>query len=118
MSSSIRNGVLVVAGLFGAWMLYQTFGSSKLTGGTVLLYFLIGFAASFVAAAWQYRSYTAGEDTLSPDEVPAHEPTWARFMSRSVLASPLWLGIRLFLSYDWLLAGYHKLIDPKWFVTG
>src|SRR5690606_26948252 len=25
-----------------------------------------------------------------------------------------WLGIRLFLGLDWLVAGYHKITDPQW----
>jgi thiosulfate dehydrogenase [quinone] large subunit len=118
MSHTLRTVLLAVAGLFGAWMMYQTFGSNRVTGGTVLLYFLIGLVVLVGAAAWQYRYYTPGADRISEDEVPAQEPTWARFLSRSTLAAPIWLGIRLFLSYDWLNAGYHKLTDPKWFVTG
>lgn len=118
MSKIVRSVVLVAAGVFGAWLMYQTFGSNKVTGGTVLLYFVIGLAVFVGAAAWQYRYYTPGGDTISADEVPAQEPTWARFLSRSTLAAPMWLGVRLFLSYDWLIAGYHKLVDPKWFVTG
>src|SRR4029079_14675694 len=46
------------------------------------------------------------------------EPTFARFLSRSTLAAPLWRGIRLFLAYDWATAGDHKLTDPKVFGTG
>jgi thiosulfate dehydrogenase [quinone] large subunit len=65
-----------------------------------------------------HRYYTPGQDVISRDEVPAQEPTFARFLSRSTLAAPLWLGVRLFLAYDWANAGYHKLTDPKWFVTG
>src|SRR5947209_20171810 len=118
MSGTIRSVVLVLAGLFGAWLTFQTFGSSKVTGGTVLLYFVVGLVVLAGAALWQYRYYTPGEDVISRDEVPAQDPTLARFLSRSTLAAPIWLGIRLFLSYDWLTAGYPKLTDPKWFVTG
>ncbi|HEU5316941.1 MAG TPA: DoxX family protein [Chloroflexota bacterium] len=118
MTNTIRSVAVTLAGAFGAWMLQQTFGSNKLSGGSVLLYFLVGLVVLVAAAAWQYRYYTPGQDGVSADEVPAREPTFARFLSRSQLAAPLWLGIRLFLAYTWLNAGWHKFGDPKWMVTG
>jgi thiosulfate dehydrogenase [quinone] large subunit len=108
----------VLAGLLGAWLFNQALGSSKVTGGSFLLYFLAGLVVFLVTAFLLHRHYAPGEDVISRDEVPAQEPTVARFLSRSTLAAPLWLGIRLFLAYDWANAGYHKLTDPKWFVTG
>jgi thiosulfate dehydrogenase [quinone] large subunit len=120
-SKTARNvvqGGAVVAGVLGAWLFNQALGSNKLTGSSFLLYFLIGLAVFLVTAIWLRRQYTPGEDVISKDEVPAQEPTFARFLSRSTLAAPMWLGIRLFLAYDWANAGYHKLTDPKWFVTG
>jgi thiosulfate dehydrogenase (quinone) large subunit len=110
--------VAVVAGVAGAWLFNQALGSSSVSGGSFLLYFLIGLAVLAATAVWLSRYYTPGEDVISGDEVPAQEPRFARFLSRATLAAPLWLGIRLFLAYDWWSAGYHKLTDPKWFVTG
>ena len=106
------------AGVLGAWLFNQALGSNKVTGGSFLLYFLIGLAVFLATAFWLKRYYTPGVDAISRDEVPAQEPTFARFLSRSTLAAPMWLGIRLFLAYDWANAGWHKLQDPKWFVTG
>ena len=120
-TNSVRTGVQIgafAAGVAGAWLFDQALGSNKVTGGSFLLYFLGGLAVLLVTAIWLGRYYTPGEDVLSADEVPAQEPTFARFLSRATLAAPLWLGIRLFLAYDWWNAGYHKLTDPKWFVTG
>ncbi|MDI6893043.1 MAG: DoxX family membrane protein [Bacillota bacterium] len=31
---------------------------------------------------------------------------------------PVWLLLRLWLGYQWLEAGLHKVADPKWMVTG
>jgi thiosulfate dehydrogenase [quinone] large subunit len=120
-TNTLRNVVQVgaiVAGVLGAWLFNQALGSNQVTGGSFLLYFLAGLVVLLVTAIWLYRHYAPGEDVISKDEVPAHEPHFARFLSRSTLAAPLWLGIRLFLAYDWWNAGYHKLTDPKWFVTG
>jgi thiosulfate dehydrogenase [quinone] large subunit len=108
----------VVAGVAGAWLFDQALGSNKVSGGSFLLYFLGGLAVLLVTAIGLGRYYTPGQDVVSGDEVPAQEPTFARFLSRARLAAPLWLGIRLFLAYDWWNAGYHKLTDPKWFGTG
>jgi thiosulfate dehydrogenase (quinone) large subunit len=123
MSTTNRDRTLVqigafVAGVLGAWLFNQALGSNKVTGGSFLLYFLAGLVVFLVTAMLLRRHYTPGEDVISRDEVPAQEPTFARFLSRSTLAAPLWLGVRLFLAYDWANAGYHKLTDPKWFVTG
>jgi thiosulfate dehydrogenase [quinone] large subunit len=108
----------VVAGVVGAWLFNQALGSNRVSGGSFLLYFLVGLVVLVATAVWLSRYYTPGEDAITDDEVPAQEPRFARFLSRARLAAPLWLGIRLFLAYDWWNAGYHKLTDPKWFVTG
>ena len=116
-----RKLVLVgatIAGVLGVWLFNQALGSNKVTGGSFLLYFLAGLVVFLLTAFALKRYYSPGEDVISRDEVPAQEPTFARFLSRSTLASPLWLGIRLFLAYNWVNAGYHKLTDPKWFATG
>src|SRR3954452_6707686 len=91
----------VIGGVVGAWLFNQALGSNKVSGSSFLLYFLAGLLVLLVAAVWLYRHYTPGQDVVSHDEVPVQEPTFARFLSRSTLAAPLWLGIRLFLAYDW-----------------
>ena len=114
----VATGVIALAGFAGTWLLQQAFGSRTVSGGTFLLWLAAGAALFIVAAAWQYRRYVSGTDSLSAHEVPAHEPRWARFLSRSTLAAPLWLGVRLFLAYAWWDAGSHKVVDHKWVGTG
>ncbi len=29
--------------------------------------------------------------------------------------APLWLAVRLYVGYEWLMAGWHKLLNPAWF---
>ncbi len=34
------------------------------------------------------------------------------------MSAPLWLVVRLYLGYEWLTAGYDKILNPAWFGTG
>jgi Putative transposase of IS4/5 family (DUF4096) len=69
------------------------------------------------------RTRVAGIENLGVDEVWADEvglQEWrvARFLRRTRDAAPLFLGIRLFVGWEWLDAGLHKLQDPAWFQAG
>ncbi|MEK7614510.1 MAG: DoxX family membrane protein [Patescibacteria group bacterium] len=38
----------------------------------------------------------------------------ARFLFGDTRLAPLWLLVRLYLGYEWILAGSHKFTDPLW----
>jgi|SRR5579864_2809721 len=42
------------------------------------------------------------------------DPPIARFLFQSSMASWLWLVVRLYVGYQWLEAGWHKLNTPAW----
>jgi thiosulfate dehydrogenase [quinone] large subunit len=46
------------------------------------------------------------------------DPPIARFLFSDVRMSWLWLVVRLWLGYQWIEAGLHKVTDPKWVQTG
>jgi thiosulfate dehydrogenase [quinone] large subunit len=46
------------------------------------------------------------------------DPPIAQFLFQNTKASIIWLVVRLFLAYEWLEAGWHKLTDPAWMSTG
>jgi thiosulfate dehydrogenase [quinone] large subunit len=46
------------------------------------------------------------------------DPPLARFLFGSVQMAWLWLLLRLYLGYQWLEAGWHKVTDPRWMETG
>jgi thiosulfate dehydrogenase [quinone] large subunit len=50
--------------------------------------------------------------------VPIKEWRIARFLRFGRGAAPLYLGLRVFLAYEWITAGMHKLQDPGWVSTG
>src|SRR3712207_353865 len=46
------------------------------------------------------------------------DPQIAHFLFNDTRAAALWLGVRLYVGYEWLSAGLHKVTDPKWMDTG
>src|SRR4051812_12605475 len=50
--------------------------------------------------------------------VLVQDPPIAQFLFQNTKASIIWLVVRLFLAYEWLEAGWHKLNDPAWMDTG
>ena len=42
------------------------------------------------------------------------DPPIARFFFQSTLASWLWLAVRLYVGYDFVIAGWHKFTTPEW----
>ena len=46
------------------------------------------------------------------------DPPLAKFLFSDARSSWIWLPIRLWLGYQWIEAGLHKVTDPKWVQTG
>lgn len=40
------------------------------------------------------------------------------FLFANPKSAPLWLLVRLYVGYEWSVAGYEKVIDPTWLGTG
>src|ERR671932_1347797 len=53
---------------------------------------------------------TAAIPRTNPSEIP--EPRIARLLFANTYPAPLWLIIRLYVGYEWLMAGYEKFTDP------
>jgi thiosulfate dehydrogenase [quinone] large subunit len=51
-----------------------------------------------------------------PPEI--QDPPLARFLFADGRSGLLWLVLRVFLGYQWLIAGWHKVEDPAWMSTG
>jgi thiosulfate dehydrogenase (quinone) large subunit len=50
----------------------------------------------------------------SAHRVQIDEPPIARALFSETWLSPLWLIIRVYAGYQWLVAGYDKVISPAW----
>lgn len=46
------------------------------------------------------------------------DPPLAQFLFGSTAIAWVWLVVRLYLGYQWILAGIHKFEDPAWVQTG
>lgn len=46
------------------------------------------------------------------------DPPIARFLFSDTRLALVWLAVRLYVGYEWLEAGFHKIQDPTWVVTG
>lgn len=86
-------------------------------GGFYLLTGLIGALILVVPAAYAMRRAAAGQPTDVATE-GIRDPKLAHFLFGDTRAAALWLGVRLFVGYEWLAAGIHKVTDPKWMSGG
>ncbi len=43
-----------------------------------------------------------------------HDPGWYQFIFGNVWMAPIWLVIRLYVGWQWLQAGYHKVTGHGW----
>jgi thiosulfate dehydrogenase (quinone) large subunit len=57
---------------------------------------------------------TITSNRTSGPVVTINDPPVARFLFGDVRLSWLWLAIRLYTGYEWLTAGYEKVINPAW----
>lgn len=114
---SIRRVVAAVAALAGGYLFYLS-ANPESGVGTAFWSFVLGLAL-FIAVAWTLlRFFSPGAEHLTEDEVGVKEWKLARFLRFGREAAPLYLGLRLFLAYEWIEAGWHKITDPAWTGTG
>ena len=58
--------------------------------------------------------YMVARGDSDSDKVEIEGPAFARFLFNNSRAGMFWLPIRLFLGFEWLEAGWHKLTGPGW----
>ncbi len=51
--------------------------------------------------------------TINPRESQVPEPNIARLLFADTRLAPVWLVVRVYLGYLWLVAGWEKLMDPS-----
>jgi thiosulfate dehydrogenase (quinone) large subunit len=113
----VRRWGALAAALVGGYLMHIALDTTT-DAGTSAWTFLLGLALWAVVAAVLLRFYSPGAETFSGDEVGVPEWRVARFLRLGEDAAPLYLGVRLFLGYQWLHAGWGKLNNPAWVETG
>jgi len=103
-----RYAVVAALAFVGFWLLRMGTGSDW-SGGMQALALLAGLVLFVGATWWLMQGYQRGQD-----DVVVHNPTIAHFLFDSTRSAPLWLGARIYLGYEWLQAGWHKVTDPDW----
>lgn len=115
-----RYIAVMVLSLVGFLLMYAATGGSidlvvwdrefDLSGAEQLIAFLVGLILLLGSAIYLFR-----EHRIDPSgEVTFGEPDFARFLFNSSGSAILWLGIRLYLGFEWLSAGWHKLDNEAW----
>ena len=56
--------------------------------------------------------------TRTPGTTVMSDPPLARFLFSDVRMAWLWFVVRVYLGYEWLQAGLHKVVDPAWMGDG
>ncbi len=46
------------------------------------------------------------------------QPGWANYLFNDPGSAWIWLILRVWVGWSWLEAGWHKITDPAWMVTG
>lgn len=114
---TIRRTVALIASLIGGYLLYVA--ANPATGpATAFWSLLIGLLLFVAVLLFLQRYYQPGIEEISNDEVAVGAWKVARFVRRGRDAAPLFLGMRLFLGWEWLESGLRKYNDPRWIETG
>ena len=113
MSTNTKLWIATILSLVGGWLLIMATNQGTPVG-QVALFGWLGLIGLVVIAGWLMASYRPGRDLPNQGEHPNYEWKWARFLRLSYLSAPLYLGIRLFLAYEWWDGFSHKFADPKW----
>ncbi len=111
---------VTVLSLVGFLLMYIATGGSidlivwdhefDVDGVQQLIAFIIGLILLLGSAIYLYRDL----QTDPGGDVEFGEPPFAHFLFFSSSSAVLWLGIRLYLGFEWLSAGWHKLDDEAW----
>ncbi|MGA7730835.1 MAG: DoxX family protein [Chloroflexia bacterium] len=102
--------MIVIATLMGLF-----FGNAL--GGLLwgLVVGLISAAGAFYSI-WRYEQ--TGAKTVKTEGGELQDPRFARFLFSDPRSAIFWLPVRIFVGWQWLMAGWHKFEDPRWLDNG
>jgi thiosulfate dehydrogenase [quinone] large subunit len=86
-------------------------------GGFYLLTGLIGGLIMLAISLYGLRQRQANVAT-DITEYGIRDPQFAHLLFNDIRSAPLWLGVRLFVGYQWLGGGLGKVTNPAWMDSG
>ncbi|HUZ30346.1 MAG TPA: hypothetical protein VMU90_13945 [Solirubrobacteraceae bacterium] len=117
---SIYLFILAFVGLFAGSRLFGAFGTQvhylsfigPSTGGFYWITGLIGGVVLVGAALLTMQRQAAGMPTDMESE-GIHDPKIAHLLFADARSAPVWFGIRLYIGYEWLAAGFAKMTGAE-----
>lgn len=117
-SARTRRLIALVAALVGGYLLVVA-ADPDTDAGPAFFGLLAGTILLLVTLFLLQRAYRPGIEEVTEDEIGrAGEWKVARFLRRAREAAPFYLGIRLFLAYQWIHSGWGKVRDDAWMDGG
>ena len=101
----------VPVGVLAAVLLFLLVNPWIVLDGAISQIVTVGFWASFVLLLIILFSL---RDDPDAENIEVEGPTFTRFLFSNPRAGLFWLPIRLFVGFQWLEAGWHKVQDPAW----
>ena len=86
-------------------------------GGFFIVTGVLGALLLAVPAAYAINRAATGQ-TTDVETKGIRDPKLAHFLFNDTRAAALWLGVRLYVGYEWLAAGLRKVTDPAWTGSG
>lgn len=113
-----RRIVALVAALVGGYLLTVAAGQDT-EAGAALFGLIAGAILLLATLFYLQRTYQPGIDEVSADEIGGTgEWKVSRFLRRARDAAPFYLGVRLFLAYQWIQSGWGKVRNDAWMDGG
>jgi thiosulfate dehydrogenase (quinone) large subunit len=63
---------------------------------------------------WRIKMENAKSQATNPRKYIVTDPPFAQALFGDVRLSWIWLIVRLYVGYEWVVAGYDKIINPAW----
>lgn len=124
LGRAIYLGMLAFLGLFAGSELFGAIGDWRpvsehgpQVGGFYVLTGLVGGVLLVGAALLTLRRAQVGAST-DVASAGIRDPQVAHLLFGDTRSAPLWLGIRLFIGYEWLAAGWEKVTGTGWLDGG
>jgi thiosulfate dehydrogenase [quinone] large subunit len=101
----------VPLGVAAAVLLFLLFNPWFTLDGVISQVVTVAFWVAFILLLISLFSL---RDQPDAENIEVEGPAFTRFLFNNPRAGLFWLPIRLFVGFQWLEAGWHKVTDPAW----